>query len=96
MANKTIYITYNKGDKNEFTLKVDLHYTPEEKAVYYPVDNAHPGSSAEFEIEKIELTSGSVTDLIFEGVHIDAIYERLYNEDMDDDWGDERDYDDED
>ena len=92
MARKTLYITYNKGDKNEFTLKVEGYYSPPEKAVHYPVDSAHPGSAAEFEIEKIELTSGSVTDLIFEGVDIDALSERCYEE-MDEDWGDDWDYD---
>jgi hypothetical protein len=91
MANKTMYITYNKGEKNEFTLKVDGCYSPPEREVHYPVDNAHPGSSAEFEIDKIELTSGSVTDLIFEGVDIEALNERCYEE-MDEEYGD--DYDD--
>ena len=50
MANKTYYVTYNKGLKTEFTLKVDGDYSPPERAVYYPVDNAHEGSEGSFEI----------------------------------------------
>jgi hypothetical protein len=94
MANKTYYVTYNKGLKTEFTLKVDGDYSPPERAVYYPVDNAHEGSDGSFEIEKIELTSGSVNDLVFEEISIDALMEKCY-EQMDDEesWGDDRDYD---
>lgn len=93
MANKTYYITYNKGDKTEFTLKVEGYYSPPERAVHYPVDNAHEGSDASFEIEKIELTSGNVNDLVWAEVTIDALLDRCYKEMEDDDWGDDWDYD---
>jgi hypothetical protein len=85
MAKKTIvYVTFNKGEKNEITLKIGGYYSPSEPKVMYPTDNAYAGSSAEFDIQRIELISGSVTDLILEELTIDKLSEKcLYEMDAD-------------
>lgn len=90
MANKTFILTYNKGEKNEFTLQVHGYYTPPEKEIRYPVDRAQPGSAADLDIDKVELISGSLTDLLYEGVTIDDICEKILGTtDIDDDWSDD-------
>jgi hypothetical protein len=76
----TVYVTYNKGEKDEITLKIGGYFTPLEPIVMYPTDRAYPGSSAEFEIQHIELISGSVTDLIFEELTIEKLSEKCLEE----------------
>ncbi len=76
----TVYVTYNKNEKDEITLKIGGYFSPSEPKVMYPTDNAYAGSSAEFEIQHIELISGSVTDLIFEELTIEKLSEKCLEE----------------
>lgn len=48
-----------------FKLEVTGYYTPEEKEVrYYKDGSGHPGYPSEFEIEKVNLVEGDITELI--------------------------------
>lgn len=49
---------------DELTLVVKGYYEKGEDPVYYPVDEAHPGSDDMFEITEIELEKGTALDLI--------------------------------
>lgn len=80
MKKTTTYVTYNKGEKDEITLKIGGYYSPPEPTVMYPTDKAYQGSSAEFEIEHIELISGSITDLVFEEITIEKLSEKCLEE----------------
>lgn len=80
MGNKTVHLTYNKGQKDEFCIKVEGYYSPPERAVFYPADRAQPESDGDYEIDSIELTSGKLTDLLFDGITIESIMERCLEE----------------
>lgn len=45
-------------------LRIEGLYSPEVPAKYYPIDDAYPGDSAEFEIDKVFYKEVDITDLI--------------------------------
>ena len=46
------------------SLRIEGIYSPEVPAIHYPVDDAYPGDSAEFEIDKVFYKEVDITDLI--------------------------------
>jgi len=74
-SSKRVYLTYNKNSKEEFTILVTGYANPPEPQTY-----DYPGSEGSFEIDNVELTSGSVFDLIMEGLTIESIEEKCLEE----------------
>jgi hypothetical protein len=58
-----VYLTLNE----DVELEIKGYYTPEEKEVLVLSngDPGYPGSSSEFEIEKIKLIKGTLLDFIY-------------------------------
>ena len=50
---KTIYF-------REIELEIEFDYSPEEKAVLWPIENAYPGSPAMVEITSIKLPDSEI------------------------------------
>ena len=51
--------------ESDFTLEVSGYFEKGEKEMLYPVDSAYPGSGDTFEINYIELTKGSLVDVLY-------------------------------
>ena len=49
----------------EFVLEVSGYFEEGEDEIQYPVDNAYPGSGSTFEINHVELTKGSLVDVLY-------------------------------
>jgi len=70
---KTIYY-------KEIELEIEFDYSPEEKAVLYPIENAYPGSPAMVEITSIKLPYSKVDiyDLLTD--HFDELETIILND----------------
>lgn len=53
------------------------YYSEGEPAVHYPVDNAHPGSASDFELESLTLIKGSLLDFLYLELTPEALTELI-------------------
>jgi hypothetical protein len=51
--------------QDDFVLEVSGYFEEGEDEIIYPVDNAYPGSGDSFEINYVELTKGSLVDVLY-------------------------------
>ncbi len=51
--------------QDDFVLEVSGYFEEGEDPIIYPVDNAYPGSGDSFEINHVELTKGSLVDVLY-------------------------------
>jgi hypothetical protein len=51
--------------ESNFTLEVSGYFEKGEEEIHYPVDRANPGSGDSFEINYVELTKGSLVDVLY-------------------------------
>ena len=51
--------------ESDFVLEVSGYFEEGEDEIIYPVDNAYPGSGDSFEINYVELTKGSLVDVLY-------------------------------